>query len=619
MFRRIWNTVIVLLLIVIICCEILYENKRMRDMSNSIPYQSSVSQNKTNQIESRVIKGEMPDLYINGRPITNNEMGIEYTPQINDKGDYAYAYFEESNSKSEIVLNRSKIYEGGICYVLALTNSYLVFSNLDLEKNVSTLYKYNLNKKEMTPIFDKTGIYFKEASILNDEEILLQSWGDSNKTGVNLIDLVSGIEKKLDIQENADLLEAYANVDGYTLITASGNRNGKYLLNAIYNYYKFQYGEPFSAANDFAGRISWNESARLEGLIEICKKTGNKEVEATIVAAVENILSVRNEYLGINTVDAPKFLWSTKKYSLDQRTPRSDLVDNGQILYSLLKAANYNIVSDETKDKIIHIAEQAYDYFNEQYDGKGHYTWRKGSCFYLDGIELPWNQQNDYALSLIELYKLTSNDKYYKRIKDLMSTFKVEWIINQDNTIMWHYWPLVFYEGWDEQDNKSINTPKREEQIDKVLEDTVHAAINAKFIMEYHNTFDDGLITSSDLAGVKKAMDYFCSKDGFNANISGLGKEGSKSYLSLPGVWWVEYENQYLADLYSNLGHFAYPDFDYSILYRYASLYDENEEISLTIAKDVYSLNGTLRSSSSEQIYSIDAAFDYVEEIIRRE
>ena len=109
MFRRIWNTAIVLLLTVIICCEILYENKRMRDISNSILYQSSVSQNKINQIESRVIKGDMPDLYINGRPMTNNEMGIEYTPQINDKGDYAYAYFEESNSKSERVLSRSKI------------------------------------------------------------------------------------------------------------------------------------------------------------------------------------------------------------------------------------------------------------------------------------------------------------------------------------------------------------------------------------------------------------------------------------------------------------------------------------------------------------------------------
>lgn len=48
-------------------------------------------------------------------------------------------------------------------------------------------------------------------------------------------------------------------------------------------------------------------------------------------------------------------------------------------------------------------------------------------------------------------------------------------------------------------------------------------------------------------------------------------------------------------------------------------MYDENEEISLTITKDVYSLYGTLRSSSSEQIYSIDAVFDYVEEIIRRE
>lgn len=593
------------------------DNKRLVDKSNSILYENAISENGINVIESRVVKGKMPELYVNDKRVTKNEMGIEYTPRINDKGHYAYSYFHDSNAKSAVMLNKRTIFEEGLCKILELTNSHLVFSSLDLEQNISSLYQYNLKKKKLTKIFSIEGMYFVESDALSGNEFLIQIRG-GEKTEFLLVDLDAGIEK-IDIGQGYNVLEAYADTDrgGYSVVTVTGNNNGKYLANALYDYYKYQYGEPFSASNDFAGRISWNESQRLNGLIELWRKTKGREIESDINDAIDNILSVRNKYLEINTNEAPEYLWSTKKYSLDKQTPRSDLVDNGQILYPLLKAANDNIVSQDTKKEIINIAEQAYEYFDNVYKDEGHYIWEKGSCFYLDGIEVPWNQQNSYALSLIELYKLTENEKYYERVKELMTTFKEEWRVQNDGEIMWHYWPTSFYDGWTERDNKSTNTPERDKMKDDVMEDISHGAINAKFVLEYYNTFQDNIITESDIIGIRKMMSRFCSKEGFNTNISGLGKAGEKSFLPLPGLWWVEFGNEELNNYFSYAGNCAYPDFDSSMIYCYAFLYDPNKDINLTIEKSNYSKGGVLLSSSKDEISNSNALYPYIEEVLK--
>ncbi|WP_138261940.1 hypothetical protein [[Clostridium] hylemonae] len=619
MQKRIYSAICIVLIVGVVCFFIGRDNKRLLEISNSLLYESSVSQNGTNHIESRVVKGKMPELYINNKQVTDNEMGIEYTPKINDDGNFAYAYFDESTSKSVIMYNKEEIYNEGLCKVLALTNSYLIFSSLDLDKNINYIYNYDLSGKKLILLYSLEGIYTKETEVVNENNILIQNISENNSE-IILLDLITDTEKTIEISSDLNFLEAYTGDkdESYTLVTVSGDKNGKYLLNAIYDLYKHQYGEPFSAANDFAGRISWNESVRLNGLIELWSKTQSDEIKQYIVETVDNILSVRNKYLGINTLDAPKNLWSTKKYSMDKQTPRSDLVDNGQILYPLLKAANCGIVTDEKKEEIIDIAKKAFVYFDDVYNNDGHYIWRKGSSFYLDGIELPWNQQNSYALSLIELYKLTKNEVYYNRTKNLMKTFKNEWLVQADGSIMWHYWPSAFYDGWGNEDHKSVNTPNREKQEDYIMEDIGHAAINAKFVLEYYNTFKDNLIKDADVEGIKRTINQFCSEDGFNTNISGMGKNGKKSFLPFPGIWWVEFGNEQLNSYFDNLRNYAYADFDSSMMYCYAYLYDNNRQIKLTLNESEYNSRGTLVSSSSKDITDTDSIFNYVKEIVEK-
>lgn len=553
------------------------ERKSRDDVDTYLIYESSKSPNQKYGIETRVYKGKMPDIYIDGIQKTRNEYGIEYTPCINDNGVYAYALYDDSVVKSSVYIDKFEIYRGGIIEIWKLTDKKCFFSEYDLNTNIGRLWVYDLDVKSLEEVISSENNCIKQVSFKKNGEILIEKY-NINTGRTTISKLKDGTETEI----LNDLSEIWMEESG-DIYRISGNDNGKYIFNALYQYYEVQEHNPFSLGNDFAGRITWTMADRLNGLVELYEKTKSENVKSSIVSVCENLCSVTNDNLNIVGDDICDELWSSSKYSLDKKTPRTDLVAAGQILYPLLKAANLGILDENMEKRIIEMGESAFGWFEKEWCC-GHYSWRYESEYIFDGIELPWNQQNIWGVALIELWKATGDIKYYQRCREMMECFKEEWeYIAEDERMIWHYWPVSFYEGWKKEEMRSANTPKREAAQDILYEDTSHAAINAKFVKEYYINFGDDVVTEKDLMSIENNMKSFCYENGFLTNIG--YNERETSYVNIPGYWFVEYENPILSKWYSYFGKSVYPDFEWQVLYGYAWLYDESASIDLTITK----------------------------------
>ena len=573
-------------------------------------YQKNISEGE-NIIEIRCYYGSMPELYVNNKRVTDNLYGIEYTPHINDKGQYAYVLYDESCSKGKVYVNSTEICDVYCGKILAITDDVLFFSSV--EGNNTAIYKQKLSLRgiKASKICTLQGEYLTKAVYEEEVGLYIEAW-DGNTTQLNvsiLFESESGEWNRRKFDATEKML--VTTKEGTYIDVIEGNDNGKYLFNSLYYYNYIQPGNPFSIGNDFAGRLCWNVVYRLHGLIELYEKTEDEEVLEEIRNSCSNLMGVTNEKLGLESEYICDSVWATRKYSLNKEELRSDVVGNGQILYPLLKAVNMDLLETSMEEEIIRVAEESFVYFDKFYQ-EGHYYWEYESPFYLDGVILPWNQQNAYGLALIELYKATGDVKYYDRCNEMMIAFKEEWVVSEEDVI-WHYWPLEFYSGWKESDKISSNTPMRAAAEDNLYEDTSHAAINAKFIREYYRIFDDEVITEGDIEGIRNAMKRFCLEEGFSRFISGDVEYTEKSYQYIPGIWWVEWENDVLRKYWTNLGTFLYPDFDYMHLYEYAYLYSEKLPIEARV--DRYRLvNSTLELEEGYTFESYEEMKRYFEE-----
>lgn len=545
----------------------------------------------------------MPELYINETQITDNDYGIEYMPCVNNNGVVAYAYYEESCMSSSVIVDGATIHKSNACKTLYLDDESLYFSDIDLENEYGILWKYNLNARNKVKIAELSQTYIEKLVPLTKNSFLIETWAaEDNSRRVKKITKEGEVSEILDT--DSESIIAYEN-DKYYIDYIEGNCNAMYLFNALNQYYNSQYGEPFSLANDYAGRISWNESYRLSGMLELYHKTENREIREEISKTCKNLFDVTNEKLGVEGEEVCPSLWATKKYSVDKRTPRTDLVDTSCILYPLLVGANRDIFDKRDSDKIIALAEKSYQYFDDCYDN-GHYKIERGSNFAFDGVDVPWNQQNMFGLVLIELYKATGDNKYYERCKELMSEFKSEWIYLEDRVI-WNYWPNMFYEGWDASDEISINTPSMEAIEGNKAEDSSHSGINAKFVKEYFETFDDGVVIRQDILKIRNTLQIICSDKGF---LDYIDTETIKfSYANLISSWWVEYDNIDFNNSLTQIGPGIYPDFDAQRIYAYAYNYDPEKPINLEI--DRYAVEDLLIKEKSFECRSQEDVFEY--------
>lgn len=182
----------------------------------------------------------------------------------------------------------------------------------------------------------------------------------------------------------------------------------------------------------------------------------------------------------------------------DKTTPINLLVTDAKILYPLLLLCRYGIIEDSNlKEEIVKAAKSSYTYY-DQYYRNGHYYFQKGTCFWADGVNLPWNQQNAFGLCLIELYRITGENAYKERVVELAKALKTEMIADGER-LVWFYWPNSFYSGWTADDNISVNTPVYKPTKPIFYEDVSHAGINVKFINEFFKIFPGIVFNSADM------------------------------------------------------------------------------------------------------------------------
>lgn len=515
-------------------------------------------------------KGRMPDLYLvrGGLPpqrITNNDLAIEFSPVLNDGGDYAYAVSDLSMRVSRVVINGVSLpqtQDGRLYKHLEINGNYLVFACGDLRQNLHYLCVYNLADHTFQSIpFDG---YIQKLRFLDRDKLLIQAYRlQTRSSDVMVYRFPEGSVEGISVSPKDEVLTQVTFDKDFTVDIIQGEGTALQLYNAYYEWAEYQLTNPFTNTSDARGRLSWNVSYRMEGMLEMVRLTDDPLVKRQLENSMRNLLDVRNEP---GSSDNPSFLWASTAYSIDATTPISLMVDNAMIIYPMLRAVNMGVGGADIRDKVVATATKMYDHFDPWYnESEALYHSPKGNAYWADGVWLPYNQQNVFGLVLIELYKATGDPKYKQRTVSLAQRFKSEMITTEDNRLLWHYWPKEFYAGWGSEQMLSVNTPSREAAAiaNADFEDISHAGLNVNFIVEFRKVFGDVVFTSDDVIMLQKTVRGFTRADGtFTVDISGDISKGIPSYRYIPHYGWSKLDSPVLFPFYQRIVAKVLPYFD---------------------------------------------------------
>ena len=567
-------------------------------------YQYSVSPNGDWMIYSFVLPGRGPDLYVYNRNtgdskrITDHNWMVAFDPAINNVGDYAYAQNQYSTSASSIFLNGELVLKeesGRLGKAVALSENWLVFGVHHSSDNTATVYSRQISGGDI--ITASIDGFIKQIYYVKDDVFLLEVYGW--ETGSLDVWRYAAVTAELDVihaTEYTDIVGKIYSDGKYTINTILGHDDALYLFNAYAEFYDWQRVNPFSISNDFGGRISWNQSYRLEGLLELYNRTNDQKLLKSIQLAARNMLLVTNKYLGTSDENNPETLWASRKYSIDRLTPASNQANNGRILYSLMKCVTSGVLDEETSQDIINACVDSFDFYEQFYIGDGRYIFPKGSEMQeFDGVCLPFNQQNLYGLMLLELYQLTNEERYKQRCVEMAQYFRRQMIFADDGRILWHYWPDAFYDGWSVEDNISTNTPESKPTEDFLMEDFSHAGMNVQFILEFYRVFPEEVFLDSDIQAIKKTADALAAEGGFYPFLNGKAESIEPSFRYMPSYGWGRLGCVDIDIRHLRLGPYWLPDFDrQDILYAMASKIPPHYNDILTVETRTYSVDGSL-------------------------
>lgn len=518
-------------------------------------YQTSTDEKGRFTIYSEVENSAQPNLKLlnittNTVQILTDSANIEFDPVVNSKGQFAYALHEYSVGASRIFLNNKAIeLPVGLYKSLAINDLKLAFNRVDSVEDRNVLYIYDLETLDLVQLelpLITTTIAFSSLDKLIIEGLSIES----NRNMIILVDTTNisfqVISDKRD-SENC-YLESYQWEEAAKINCLSRVHDvEKIFLHMAMR--DIQTKDPLLAlacSNNNLGRVSWNASYRLLTLLEIIGKAELKNivieeygypVSDVLKHAIDCLLSNTNF-----TISDEHFLWPTTKYSLDKTSKLSLLVDDSAILYPLIKAANAGLMTDKQKNQSIDLVNAYYELHDLNYDQDLRmYRFAKGIPYWADGIVLPWNMTNYFGLVMLEMHKLTKDEKYSLRVNEIASSFRSEWIFNFDNSVKWHYWPEVFYNGWESGDELSVNTPYRGAFVDELFEDVAHSGINVLFATEHFKTFTGQVFSFSDLESFKLTIDAIEYDGGYSAFISGDIDYLPASRRFTPSFGWVDY------------------------------------------------------------------------------
>ena len=445
--------------------------------------------------------------------ITRNDYAMESEARVDDNGNWTCVLTELSFSNTLLLYNGQSVGPSGLnrspCF---RGDGKLFFACYHTADNVTDLCLYTPTDKTLDIIASVP--YATGASVCTDDGTIFMEAYDPAR---NISAILRVFPDSGEVTEITDGVGNYFLTveNGDPVITRiDGDANALYLANAYYWIYDYQNTEPWSGANDYSGRISWNESYRLQGEAELYEKTLDPALKSRISDSVKKLMASRKTaYLETGSRQY-SFLFSSKKYSIDRQSEITLMVDNAMIYWAMTRCANAGCLSEEDKADLIEMAKELYLYYEDDWDADaGLYRFRKGIDFWADGSVMPFNQQNAFGLFLLELYKATGEKIYLDRCTALARTFAAELEITEDGQTIWHYWPWKYYRGWEEWENVSEHTPSLAPIENPGYEDTGHALLNALFIRRYAEIA--GYIFSPEiLDGIRNMIDHICTEQG---------------------------------------------------------------------------------------------------------
>ena len=372
-------------------------------------YQYSISPNGRYLLYSKPGKFSAPDIYKYDlqedviTQLTDNPSDIEYDLAVNSNGEYAYISYNRKTVYPQIFVNGLPLENipQDLCYKkLSFKEDKLIFIGDDLPKGKSSLFIYDYKKESFNQYDLSMAVY----------QLRIRDQGKRDQiylAGVNMVDgdysvicmkLCDGSSKTLYRSNNILYISDFSK-RGCVVDEISGNENGLYMFLAYNEIYGSQYLNPFAGTNNFYGRLSWYQSSRLLGLIRLFEVTNNENVLIQIRQVIDDLLSCDNRSLGIEDSDNPSFLWSTLIYGVDTSKPDALLVNQACIIEALLAAVQGGMTDVSQSKQIIKKAEQMYQYYEKDYNTEEMaYHFRYGGNYYLDGVILPFNQQNIWGI-----------------------------------------------------------------------------------------------------------------------------------------------------------------------------------------------------------------------------
>jgi hypothetical protein len=361
------------------------------------------------------------------------------------------------------------------------------------------------------------------------------------------------------------------------------------LFNALFTWKTRYIANAFAYSDNFTGRLSWNSSYVLEGLIGLHRVTGHELFALQADHSVAALLNNRNRFTLPGESMLPDFLWATRKYSLDRITPLTLFVNDAKVLYPMLVAANEGLLSQSTTEELIHVAESFLSNIERQYVAfERLYHIKYGIEYSLDGVWAPYNWQSAVGLVLVELYGSTQQEYLRDRASQLAQKFRSEWQVNADGSVMWSYWPREYWAGWDASDGVSTNLPSRPEWTDPYYEDLSHAGLNLKFVIEHRARFGPTQFTDSDVAGIRATVRNFIIEDKFSRFMSGDTEFLPALYRNLPLYGWSQLDAPELSTYYSSFVPGKHPSI---MLAMTNGLLTPDKDAALTISSYRYRVN----------------------------
>lgn len=496
--------------------------------------------------------------------ILYNTEELIFDPVVNNSRNYAYAKCKDSWIKSTLIVDGKDIdtYQG-LYSLLKINSRYLVGRYSNSSENLVGLFIYNLYEKSI--YFHKLDVIPSKILFISDNIFAVEYFCiDTATYNVGEYNITS---KLFLPQDRSDKISVFLDkINDSSIMTVSFKNLydiGLYRLKR-----EFEKNDPYNnlmGANNYLGRLSWNASYRLEGLIKLYLSYDNYKsyqiydislLKEIILKSIYKALENREIYNG-------RKRWVTKRYSLDGKSKLDLLVDEAKIVYPLMLAVNNNIVSLSLEEEILNQVESLYDENELCYDNDKHlYKFEKNIKFWADGVWVPFNIQNIFGLVLIEMYKKTNKEKYKKRVFELASCFKKEWLNINDDEIVWHYWPSIYYKGWSTSDNISINTPSKKPSSDNLYEDIMHAGENIKFVQEFYSQFPDTIFNFKDISNIIQIIERVKYENNYSRFISGDIEYQKPERSFMPTYEWTQLNSIFLNDEVISGTEYLYAPFE---------------------------------------------------------